>query len=141
MRSRRASVILDSPQVRLSPKSGAKRKTPQVKKRKITPDHSSGKKKKTMVRVEDESTSPAFHSSQTQGVVTAIPSYCRRSPGQMGGPLPLSGLSFFYSGINESFAIDEKIKKLGKQHRYASNDCIICVFPSQTIFVTRWSDR
>lgn len=127
---------LDSPQVRLRPKSGAK------KKRKITPDHSSGKKKKTMARVEDESTSPAFHSSQTQGVVTALPSYCRRSPGQMGGPLPLSGLSFFYSGMNDfNFAIDEKIKKLGKQHRYASNDCIICVFPSQIIFVTRWRDR
>jgi len=134
-------VILDLPQVRLSPKSGAKRKTPQVKKRKITPDYSSGKKKKTS-RVEDESTSPAFHSSQTQGVVTALPSYCRRSPGQMGGTLPLSGLSFFYSGINDfNFAIDEKIKKLGKQHRYASNDCIICVFPSQTIFMTRWRDR
>lgn len=117
VRSRRASTL--SPEVRLSPKPNAKSKTPQAKKRKITPeskDNSSAKKQKEPV--EDESTSPAFHSSQTQGVVAALPSYIRRSPGQMGGPLPLSGLSFFYSGINDmNFAIDEKIRKLGKQHR------------------------
>lgn len=135
-------MFLDSPQVRLSPKSGATNKTPQVKKRKITPESkfSSAKRQKTVAQ--DESASPAFHSSQTQGVVAALPSYNRRSPGQMGGPLPLSGLSFFYSGINDfNFAIDEKIRNLGKHHGYALNDCIICVFPSQTIFETRWRDR
>jgi hypothetical protein len=50
------------------------------------------KRKKTAERVE-EVKSPSFHSSQTQGVESVLPSFSRRSPG---GPLgPLSGYSEF----------------------------------------------
>mmetsp|Transcript_16550 Transcript_16550/g.35758 ORF Transcript_16550/g.35758 Transcript_16550/m.35758 type:complete len:2289 (+) Transcript_16550:224-7090(+) len=112
----------DSPH-KPSPQSGPKGKSPQKiggkqsssKKRlpKITPESKAGssttKKQKTMQQLE-EHTSPSFHMSQTQGV-EAPPSYNRRSPGKNDGPL--SGFSFFYSGIDPNFLIDEKIKRLG----------------------------
>lgn len=106
-----------------SPQSSAKRKSPKNKGgmqssskklvvSKITPESKSGpsttKQNKTNQR--EEHASPSFHLSQTQGVA-APPSYNRRSPGLSKGLL--SGLSFFYSGIDPNFLMDEKIKRLG----------------------------
>lgn len=109
MRSRRASSALqvsDSTPPKPSPKSDAKGKTPKKtgqqgsgssKKRKITPESKMGsgkaKRKKTVDQVGQENSSPSFHSSQTQGVVSVLPSYSSRSPGQNSGPL--SGFSKF----------------------------------------------
>ncbi|KAL3776456.1 hypothetical protein ACHAW5_006902 [Stephanodiscus triporus] len=127
VRSRRASSTLqasDSTPPKPTSKSDAKGKTPKKtgqqcsvssKKRKITPESKMGsgkaKRKKTVDPVEKETSSPSFHSSQTQGVVSALPSYSSRSPGQNSGPL--SGFKFFHSGIDSNFLIDEKIKRLG----------------------------
>ena len=122
----------DSPVKKPSPKSGAKRKSPQQKtesaakrsaskKRKastkITPETkvgSSTKKQKSLPQHDDEEhLSPSFHMSQTQAqaVPVSTSSYNRRSPGNNNGPL--NGLSFFYSGIDPNFHIEEKIKRLG----------------------------
>ena len=116
----------DSPLKKPSPnKSGAKRKSPQQKESaakrkasKITPEAkvgSSTKKQKTLPLPEDEEEhmSPSFHMSQTQAPVIPVStsSYNRRSPGNNNGPL--NGLSFFYSGIDPNFHIEEKIKRLG----------------------------
>lgn len=106
MRSRQATskqVSPVSPPPSPLPKSNAKGKKHKekgqqhsLKKIKITPESKMGsgtaKRKKTAERVE-EVKSPSFHSSQTQGVESVLPSFSRRSPG---GPLgPLSGYSEF----------------------------------------------
>ena len=107
MRSRQATskqVSPVSPPPNPLPKSDAKGKTHKEKgqqrspkKRKITPESKMGsgaaKRKKTPGQVEEVNSSPSFHSSQTQGVESVLPSFSRRSPG---GPLgPLSGYSEF----------------------------------------------
>lgn len=106
MRSRQATskqVSPVSPPPNPLPKSNAKGKNHKekgqqhsLKKIKITPESKMGsgtaKRKKTAEQVE-EVKSPSFHSSQTQGVESVLPSFSRRSPG---GPLgPLSGYSEF----------------------------------------------
>ena len=131
VRSRRSKSVYSpnsSPQ-KLSPKSAGttKRKSPTQKKEtrqqtsstaaskkrrasKITP--TPAKKQKTSPQAaNDEHTSPSFHMTQTQAVDVVIPSFsARRSPVSDG---PLKGYSFFYSGIDASFGIDDKIKRLG----------------------------
>ena len=64
-------------------------------------------KKQRLNGVEDAS--PSFHMDQTQQV--APPTSFRRSPAAKNGPL--AGISFFYSGIDSSFKIEEKIRRLG----------------------------
>lgn len=56
-----------------------------------------------------EDVSPSFHMDQTQQV--APPTSFRRSPAAKNGPL--AGISFFYSGIESSFKIEDKIRRLG----------------------------
>merc|ERR1711966_264269 len=87
--------------------SGSKRKSPNkkqlssVKKRapKITPET-----KSSGLQQPDEHVSPSFHMSQTQALEVP-PSYSKK-----GGPL--TGYSFFYSGIDPNFQIEDKIKRL-----------------------------
>ena len=67
----------------------------------------SSSKKQRLNRVED--VSPSFHMDQTQQV--APPTSFRRSPVAKNGPL--AGISFFYSGIDSSFKIEDKIRRLG----------------------------
>jgi len=121
VRSRRAKTTYQPGQDK-SPKSASKGKAPKqkeqqsLKKRasKITPESkvgsSSTKKQKTAEQPE-EHISPSFHMSQTQGVEVLQPAYNRRSPAQNNAPL--SGYSFFFSGIDPNFLIEEKIKRLG----------------------------
>ncbi|KAL7553903.1 hypothetical protein ACHAWF_017471 [Thalassiosira exigua] len=124
VRTRRAAKIPDlSPQPKsgkrkspqnngedssIKPKSGAKGKSPT--RAKITPESKTTPKAKKQ-KTSDGENIASFHTSQTQGVEVLPTSYSKRSPGQVGGPL--KDYSFFYSGVDKSFKIDERIQRMG----------------------------
>ena len=103
---------------------GERSKTKETKEvSKITPDkkkaravsplvnNGSNKRQKKAEHVK-EHTSPSYHMTQTQDIETIMPSYNRRSPNSnINGPL--SGYSFFYSGVEHKRSINQKIIKLG----------------------------